>query len=256
MRLNLLKSLMKRGEKMSEEKLALEVRLVEDVDLKDRVYEYIKFCEGQLDPQLCAVDLHVPIEDVMKAIALLESEGKIKVEATPTVTEPEKPADIMPDEFTVPDIFSEKMPTEDEYAPEEVAKPTNAYVDDDMPIIDFDTVPMMSEEPEEEETKPPVSEPSEDNEVPPTTVHVQSNEIVITQDQIVLEKPKVRNATPAPTVSSTPQTAGLTELEHVIPPPQAITQDHTAKKPVKVFLYKCPTCGNMLRSTDTLGAES
>jgi len=280
--LNLLKSLMKRGETMSEEKPVLEVRLVEDVNLKDRVYGYVKSCEGQLDPQLCATDLHVPVEDVMKAIAILESEGKIKVEATPTVTEPEKPADTSPDEVTMPETFPEEMPMEN--APEETAEPADEHMTEDMPP-DFTDL-MTPEEHKEEEIKPPVIELPEESEVFPTPVHAPSNEIVITQEHITLEKPKVRNPMPTPTAPPTPQTTAPTELEHAIPPPQAITmitpppdvtrsaicpkcglptdkpmkywcmKGHAAKKPIEIFLYKCPVCGNLFRSADTLSTEA
>lgn len=72
---------------MSEETLELKVKL-DDLDAKNIVYQYLKTCDGQLNPRQCAEDLHIDIEDVIKAITLLEGEGKIKVEAEkPPITE-------------------------------------------------------------------------------------------------------------------------------------------------------------------------
>lgn len=71
---------------MNEELLELKVKM-RNTDEKDVIYQYLKTCNGQLDIKQCAADLQIAVEDVIKAVALLEGEGKIRVDTEEPPTE-------------------------------------------------------------------------------------------------------------------------------------------------------------------------
>jgi len=342
---------------LSEETLELRVE-IEDEDVKDVVYHYIKTCEGQLDLRQCAVDLQVAVEDVLKAVALLEGEGRIKVEvakspiteAPPVVTETkepeaitpatpseemwtgtlspqseepvqpsiESPADVTPAEtpqeqtsppteplastekhevttiegkeespveptpIIQPEVTSEESPTE---APE--PKPIEALMKEEATVEKPAEAPAEkpATQPSEPSMSPPISATPEPTaptikapETQPPTPNRSIEPIVITEGQIILEKPGASKARPirelqqiqqedepAQTIQATAvvPTAPLPEISRrAICPKCGLPTDtplkqwsikgRIAKKSVLLSLYKCSTCSTMFRSADTL----
>lgn len=178
---------------MTEETLELRVRM-DDVEVKDIVYQYLKTCEGQLNLRQCADDLQIAIEDVLKAVAILEGEGKIKVEAeqSPLTETPLAVTETKEPELVKPVTLPEEMWNENPIAPLEAVQPLMAP-----------TTAVAPEPTPQEQTLPPV-EPitsTEKNEV--TTIEVKEEppiELTPTiQPEITSKEPPTEVPEPKPT---------------------------------------------------------
>ena len=174
---------------MSEETLELRVKM-NDIAVKDIIYQYLKSCDGQLNLKQCADDLQIAIEDVLKAVALLEGEGKIKVEpeqsplpeATIASTETNEP------ELVTPVTLPKDMWNENPIAPsEEAVQPLMAP-----------TAEVTPEPTPQEQTLPPVQPitPTEKNEV--TTIEVKEETPVEPTPTIQPEVTSKESPTEAP----------------------------------------------------------
>jgi len=174
---------------LSEETLELRVKM-NDIAVKDIIYQYLKSCDGQLNLKQCADDLQIAIEDVLKAVALLEGEGKIKVEpeqsplpeATIASTETNEP------ELVTPVTLPKDMWNENPIAPsEEAVQPLMAP-----------TAEVTPEPTPQEQTLPPVQPitPTEKNEV--TTIEVKEETPVEPTPTIQPEVTSKESPTEAP----------------------------------------------------------
>ena len=343
--------------------------------MKEIVYQYLKTCDGQLDLRQCATDLQLAIEDVLKAVALLEGEGRIKVEAAkaplteaaPTVTETKEPEDITPAtpsekmwteplnppseeavqpsvEFTT-EVAPEEAPQEQTLPPVEPVAPlekpevTTIEVKEETLVEPTPTIQpevVVVEAPTETPQPQPVEAPVKEEEVTvekPTEVAIETGlaealaekpttqpmepsispvettttleatleptvpaikapekqptpkksiePIVITEGQIILEKPVAPKTNPAQETQQVQQVENTPTIQPTAvapkPPLPKITphavctncglptntllkqwsiKGRIAKKSVLISLYKCPTCGTVFRSAETIEAEA